>query len=348
MTAGPHQPAEIVVGSFTPSVLLDVARSTGRLEAVGPEGDRGAGDVLARSVPFVARRRARRGPDQPRQRPCLPLQPEQPARRAGGGRAWSGPSTAAWAWVSTPGRVWAPRSCEALASAWTSRPRASPWRCTPSPTRSGVPGSPTSSPRWARPPDGSRPSWPATATRPCSTPATSWSPRPPGAPAWSRPRDVCAPYLGHGARHRRRAAPRRRRPASRSRCSRPSTAILAGELADEVVAAAAARRLGLDDALALRYVDRMRDADEGLVADGAVDPPRSGPWSDLRRRYLPELVDGADVLECAPSTTPGSCTPDDAGLRTRERVDHPAAPADHLRQHPRPVRDAADAGRHRA
>lgn len=77
-----------------------------------------------------------------------------------------------------------------------------------------------------------------------------------------------------------------------------SAEILAGSLDVEAVEAAR-RRLGLDEALAHRYVERMRSPDEGLVADGVVDRGSLETLVSLRTRYLPEVVDGRDVMEAA-------------------------------------------------
>ncbi|KRF34787.1 ABC transporter substrate-binding protein [Nocardioides sp. Soil805] len=74
-----------------------------------------------------------------------------------------------------------------------------------------------------------------------------------------------------------------------------SAGIVGGALADTAVKAAAAR-LGLDDELAQRYVDRLADPLDGLVVDGAVDPAALRTVLDLRRHWLPRVVDGRDVL----------------------------------------------------
>ena len=71
--------------------------------------------------------------------------------------------------------------------------------------------------------------------------------------------------------------------------------IVGGGLADTAVEAAAAR-LGLDDDLAQRYVDRLADPLDGLVVDGSVDPAALRTVLDLRRHWLPRVVDGRDVL----------------------------------------------------
>jgi hypothetical protein len=74
--------------------------------------------------------------------------------------------------------------------------------------------------------------------------------------------------------------------------------ILAGLLDDEAVEAAR-RRLGLDEELARRYVDRMRSHDEGLVVDGVVDRASLETLVSLRSTWLPEVVDGVDVMKAA-------------------------------------------------
>jgi ABC-type nitrate/sulfonate/bicarbonate transport system substrate-binding protein len=74
--------------------------------------------------------------------------------------------------------------------------------------------------------------------------------------------------------------------------------LLAGRLDDEA-REAAARRLGLDDELARRYVARLRSPDEGLVPDGVVDRESLETLVGLRRAYLPQTVDGHDVMDAA-------------------------------------------------
>jgi ABC-type nitrate/sulfonate/bicarbonate transport system substrate-binding protein len=74
--------------------------------------------------------------------------------------------------------------------------------------------------------------------------------------------------------------------------------ILAGWLDDETVEAAR-RRLDLDETLAHRYVDRLRSPDEGLVVDGVVDRPSLETLVSLRTTWLPQTVDGVDVMEAA-------------------------------------------------
>jgi ABC-type nitrate/sulfonate/bicarbonate transport system substrate-binding protein len=74
--------------------------------------------------------------------------------------------------------------------------------------------------------------------------------------------------------------------------------ILAGTLHHEA-REAAARRLGLDGDLARRYVERLRSPDEGLVTDGVVDRASLETLVALRRTYLPKVVDGHDVMDAA-------------------------------------------------
>jgi ABC-type nitrate/sulfonate/bicarbonate transport system substrate-binding protein len=71
--------------------------------------------------------------------------------------------------------------------------------------------------------------------------------------------------------------------------------IVRGDLTSTAVDAAAAR-LGLEEALAQRYVERLADPGDGLVPDGAVDPAALRTVLDLRRHWLPRVVDGRDVL----------------------------------------------------
>jgi hypothetical protein len=79
--------------------------------------------------------------------------------------------------------------------------------------------------------------------------------------------------------------------------------IVGGGLDAEVLAEARTA-LELPEDLARRYLDRLRDPAEGLVADGVVDPGSIRTLVELRRRYRPETVDGADVF--APALEAGS------------------------------------------
>jgi hypothetical protein len=74
--------------------------------------------------------------------------------------------------------------------------------------------------------------------------------------------------------------------------------VAAGTL-DDSAREAAARRLGLDDELARRYVERLRSPDEGLVADGLVDRGSLETLVTLRRTYLPQPAQGRDAVDAA-------------------------------------------------
>jgi ABC-type nitrate/sulfonate/bicarbonate transport system substrate-binding protein len=110
--------------------------------------------------------------------------------------------------------------------------------------------------------------------------------------------DVVGPYLGTvvavvGGTHQ---------PAGRrlsDALTATAAAILDGGLTSETTEAAA-RRLELDDALAARYVERLRDPVEGLVGDGEVDADSLATLVRLRTTYLP-VPDGhgGDVLDAA-------------------------------------------------
>ncbi|MDZ5661116.1 hypothetical protein SFC79_05010 [Nocardioides sp. S-58] len=75
--------------------------------------------------------------------------------------------------------------------------------------------------------------------------------------------------------------------------------IVSGGLDDEVTESAA-RRLDLDDDLARRYLARLRDPRDGLVPDGDVDHGSLVKLVRLRTTYLPTPSDdGGDVLDAA-------------------------------------------------
>jgi ABC-type nitrate/sulfonate/bicarbonate transport system substrate-binding protein len=107
--------------------------------------------------------------------------------------------------------------------------------------------------------------------------------------------EVCSPYLGTVVA----VSGEERLPAARSLAAAlDATAadLLAGALDDDAVATAA-ERLSIDKDLARRYVDRLRSPADGLIPGGVVDPAGIATLAGLRRRYLPELVDGVDVLD---------------------------------------------------
>ncbi len=87
-----------------------------------------------------------------------------------------------------------------------------------------------------------------------------------------------------------------------------SADVCAGHL-DDVVADEAADALRLPPELSARYVQRLKDPAEGLVPDGVVDPASLEVLVDLRRRYRPCVVDGVDVLVGATEPTSGLLAP---------------------------------------
>jgi ABC-type nitrate/sulfonate/bicarbonate transport system substrate-binding protein len=110
--------------------------------------------------------------------------------------------------------------------------------------------------------------------------------------------EVVGPYLGTvvatiGTAHLQAA--RRLADALRETASE----ILSGRLDDEV-RTAASERLGVDEQLAGRYLDRLRDPVHGLVPDGVVGAAELRTLVALRQRYLPVSDDrGGDVLDHA-------------------------------------------------
>ena len=139
-TRGGRCPHPSRCGTFTPSVVLDLARHDRPARRRRPRGDRGPGDLLAGPVPRPRRRRARRGPDQPGQRARLPVQPRQPAGRAASTCASSAAVDRGMGLGPLrPARARPPRTCAARGSASTCPPPASRSRSTRSPTRSASP-----------------------------------------------------------------------------------------------------------------------------------------------------------------------------------------------------------------
>ena len=112
----------------------------------------------------------------------------------------------------------------------------------------------------------------------------------------ARATDVCSPYLGtvlavQGEEHLAQAE------VLAAALDATAVRIVAGEL-DHEAARAATDRLGLPADLAARYVERLRDPAEGLTPR-TPDLEALGTLVDLRRRYLPEIVDGVDVYASA-------------------------------------------------
>lgn len=123
-----------------------------------------------------------------------------------------------------------------------------------------------------------------------------------GAVLLGRVSEVCAPYLGtvvavvgdawlDPARRLARAL----RDTARQICR--------GGDALQVALEEAGRVLGLSEPLARAYVERLRSPIEGLVLEDGVDHEALATIVGLRRRYLPRTVDGTvdgtDVLERA-------------------------------------------------
>jgi len=88
-----------------------------------------------------------------------------------------------------------------------------------------------------------------------------------------------------------------------SALTKTAQAIVSGSL-DDLTADVAARTLRLPSHLALQYLRSLKDPREGLVSDGVVDLASMEAIVRLRRRYAPAVVDGVDVL--ADALKPGS------------------------------------------
>jgi ABC-type nitrate/sulfonate/bicarbonate transport system substrate-binding protein len=73
------------------------------------------------------------------------------------------------------------------------------------------------------------------------------------------------------------------------------SAILAGGLDAEVVEAAQ-RRLGIGESLARRYLDRLRSANDGLVPGGLVDRESIQTLVRLRTTWMPSPAGDSDTL----------------------------------------------------
>lgn len=118
-----------------------------------------------------------------------------------------------------------------------------------------------------------------------------------GATLLARVSDVCTPYLGTvvsvvGEDHL---------PAARSLALalREAARAIGDGPARGAAANAAQDILGLSEELAQRYVARLLSPAEGLVLDDPVDLDALATIIDLRRRYLPGDRGGSDVLDDA-------------------------------------------------
>ncbi|GAA4558819.1 ABC transporter substrate-binding protein [Planotetraspora kaengkrachanensis] len=119
--------------------------------------------------------------------------------------------------------------------------------------------------------------------------------------------DVCRPYLGTVVS----VAGDRKRPLADALAAvllETAREIRAGH-ADQVTVDEAVEALRLPEALAVRYLERLKDPEEGLVADGVADLESMETIVGLRRRYMPALVDGTDVLAAALDPSGGLIDP---------------------------------------
>ncbi|MFE9691838.1 ABC transporter substrate-binding protein [Micromonospora sp. NPDC005806] len=115
-----------------------------------------------------------------------------------------------------------------------------------------------------------------------------------GAVTLARVGDVCSPYLGTVVSV---VGERFLEPARRfGDALRETARDICHGTAETAAAEEAASVLGLAGDLARRYVARLQSTSEGLVLDTAVDLAALTTVVDLRRRYLPTWRDGRDVL----------------------------------------------------
>jgi ABC-type nitrate/sulfonate/bicarbonate transport system substrate-binding protein len=124
-----------------------------------------------------------------------------------------------------------------------------------------------------------------------------------GCRAMARASEVCAPYLGTvvavtDSNHL--PAARRLGDALRE----TAVSICEGEV-DERTAEEAVRVLGLPQALAVQYVDRLKRPDEGLLLVREVPVDALSTLVRLRQRYLPHVVNGVEVLDAALESASG-------------------------------------------
>lgn len=119
----------------------------------------------------------------------------------------------------------------------------------------------------------------------------------------ARVTDVCSPYVGTvlciaGDDHLSAA----RQLAQALRLTAED--VWAGRC-DEVAERQAGAALGLPEHLAQRYVARLKNRAEGLITQDGVDLVGLRTIIELRSRFLPDLVDGVDVLEGALNQSSG-------------------------------------------
>lgn len=109
--------------------------------------------------------------------------------------------------------------------------------------------------------------------------------------------EVCAPYLGTvlSITGTSDAGSARRLAAA----LRATAGDVCSGTVDDAAVAEARSVLGLPSELAHRYVERLKDPVDGLVVGTDVDLAAMETVVALRRRYLPQIVDGADLLAAA-------------------------------------------------
>jgi ABC-type nitrate/sulfonate/bicarbonate transport system substrate-binding protein len=119
----------------------------------------------------------------------------------------------------------------------------------------------------------------------------------------ARASEVCAPYLGTvvAVTDDSSLAPAQ---ALGTALHDAAVEICAGAV-DGLATEEAATVLGLPDHLAAVYVERLKRPDEGLLVDGEVPRDALATLVGLRQRYLPHVVDGVEVLDGALDPTSG-------------------------------------------
>lgn len=122
---------------------------------------------------------------------------------------------------------------------------------------------------------------------------------------------VCSPYVGTVLACLGEAQLEQARMLARALALATDDIVSGVELDD--VRAEAREALGLDDDLAAEHVKRLRDPAQGLVPGGGHDIAALRTVVGLRRRHLPEVIDGRDVLEDALDPTAGLLVPPSPG-----------------------------------
>ncbi len=119
--------------------------------------------------------------------------------------------------------------------------------------------------------------------------------------------DLGRPYLGTVLAI---VGPQQQEPANRlAEALQLTAAAVVGSELDEPAMTEASAALDLPPEAARRYVDQLKDPEQGLVADGLVDPQALRTVVDLRRRYLPWFRAGPDQLATALEPNSGLLAP---------------------------------------